>query len=204
VSRQYSFDPPERGSLVTSLILLDGTIFRPARIKKIPDELKGNSLAPFIKPSSIMTEGDKNIAMIGRGESALIVGQDTVKADADVPTAVVEGDEEADDVSEKEAEANGLLEESAGWIFPKIKLSYWDPENEKQWAAAGKRIADRNLIASIPNLTCAFGVWLVWSVIATEIQKMHDKDSKVFAFEDWGSPKGTDVSEICCCCRSKV
>ncbi len=38
-----------------------------------------------------------------------------------------------------------------------------DPENEKQWEATGKFIAKRNLLASIPNLTCGFGVWLVWS-----------------------------------------
>jgi hypothetical protein len=147
-------------------------------------------------------EGNTNIAMI----------EETVSTDGDDPAAMVVesdegGDEEAADVSEKEAAAHGLLEESAGWAFPKIKLSTWDPENEKQWAVVGKRIADRNLIASIPNLTCAFGVWLVWSVIATEIQEMHDKDSQAFAFEDWGSPKGTDVSEIaccCCCCCSKV
>jgi len=50
-----------------------------------------------------------------------------------------------------------------GWKFPKVKLHAWDPENEKQWEATGKFIARRNLLASIPNLTCGFGVWLVWS-----------------------------------------
>jgi hypothetical protein len=138
-----------------------------------------------------MTEEDKSIAVI------------------DDPTYVVEGgegcDEETADGSVNEVKALGLLVESVGWIFPKIKLSSWDPENEKQWEVVGKRIAHRNLIVSIPNLTCSFGVWLVWSVIATEIQEMHDKDSQAFAFEDWGSPKGTDVSsDLFCAHRSKV
>lgn len=44
-----------------------------------------------------------------------------------------------------------------------LQLAAWDPENEKQWEETGKFIARRNLLTSIPNLTCAFGVWLVWS-----------------------------------------
>lgn len=119
---------------------------------------------------------EKHIAVIGRGESILAP------------------DEEAANSAEKEAESIELLKESAGLMFPKIKLSSWDPENEKQWDAIGSAIARRNLIASIPNLTCAFGVWLVWSVIATKIQKMHDEDPNVYPFEDWGSPTGSEVS----------
>mmetsp|Transcript_29747 Transcript_29747/g.50631 ORF Transcript_29747/g.50631 Transcript_29747/m.50631 type:complete len:615 (+) Transcript_29747:33-1877(+) len=83
-----------------------------------------------------------------------------------------------------------LIKESEGWVFPKIKLAAWDAENEKQWEATGKFIAKRNLLASIPNLLCGFGVWLVWSVIATKIQKMHDVDPNVYPFADWGSPQG--------------
>lgn len=85
-----------------------------------------------------------------------------------------------------------LIKESEGWVFPKIKLAAWDPENEKQWEATGRFIARRNLLASIPNLLCGFGVWLVWSVIATKIQKMHDVDPNVYPFSDWGSPQGKD------------
>ena len=44
-----------------------------------------------------------------------------------------------------------------------LQLAAWDPENEKQWEETGKFIARRNLLTSIPNLTCGFGVWLVWS-----------------------------------------
>ena len=31
-------------------------------------------------------------------------------------------------------------------------------------------------------------------VIATKIQKMHDKDPNVYTFPDWGNPTGKDVS----------
>lgn len=43
------------------------------------------------------------------------------------------------------------------------QLHAWNPEDQKQWEAVGKFIAKRNLLASIPNLLCGFGVWLVWS-----------------------------------------
>ena len=83
-----------------------------------------------------------------------------------------------------------------GWKFPKVKLAAWNPEEEKQWESTGKWIARRNLIASVPNLLCGFGVWLVWSVIATKIQKMHDVDSNVYPFQDWGSPQGKQYRSI--------
>ena len=70
-----------------------------------------------------------------------------------------------------------------------IQLNAWNPEDQKQWEAVGKFIAKRNLLASIPNLLCGFGVWLVWSVVATKIQKMHDIDPNVYPFADWGSPQ---------------
>jgi hypothetical protein len=68
-----------------------------------------------------MTEGDKSIPVI------------------DDSTYVVEeggegGDEETADGSVNEVKAPGLLVgSSVGWIFPKIKLGSWDPENELQW-----------------------------------------------------------------------
>ena len=43
---------------------------------------------------------------------------------------------------------------------------------------------------------CAFGVWLVWSIITSKIQLMHDKDPKVYPFQDWGSPKGSDYKNL--------
>lgn len=44
----------------------------------------------------------------------------------------------------------------------------------------------------MPNLFCAFGVWLSWSVIVVKMQQMHDVDPNVYAFKDWGSPTGED------------
>jgi hypothetical protein len=101
----------------------------------------------------------------------------------------------------------------------------------QQWKSAGEKIARRNLIVSIPNHLCCFGVWLVWSgkrekavyiynffwesipttssifllflfsfqiytAIAAKIVQMHDQDSSVYPFQDWGSPQGT---EVCFC-----
>ncbi|KAL7535687.1 hypothetical protein ACHAXR_006668 [Thalassiosira sp. AJA248-18] len=102
--------------------------------------------------------------------------------------AVDKGDVETKDHAAEIA----LIKQSEGWVFPKVKLDAWDPEDEKQWEATGKFIARRNLIASIPNLLCGFGVWLVWSVISTKIQKMHDIDPTVYPFADWGSPEGKE------------
>lgn len=85
---------------------------------------------------------------------------------------------------------------SLGYGVQKIKLEYWEPENEEFWNAEGKAIATRNLIASIPNLACAFGVWLVWSVITSKIQLIHDKDPSVYHFPDWGSPTGKEYRTV--------
>ena len=102
----------------------------------------------------IMTEtnDEQPNALIGRGESVIRPAEPTD----------VEADDAEQVMKNEETEIEGI-KESQGWIFPKVKLSAWDPENEKQWEATGKYIAKRNLLASIPNLTCGFGVWLVWS-----------------------------------------
>lgn len=127
-----------------------------------------------------MAEKQAQTPVIGRGES--IITKQHPKADVEA--------ENSQELAKNEEDEIAGIKESEGWWFPKVKLSAWDPENEKQWEATGKKIARRNLLASIPNLTCGFGVWLVWSVIATKIQKMHDADPNVFPFEDWGSPQG--------------
>jgi hypothetical protein len=36
----------------------------------------------------------------------------------------------------------------------------------------------------------------IYIVIATKIQKMHDKDPNVYTFPDWGNPTGKDVSVL--------
>jgi len=45
----------------------------------------------------------------------------------------------------------------------------WRPDDEAFWAATGRRIANRNLLLSMPALLLAFAVWVVWSVIVVEL-----------------------------------
>lgn len=138
-------------------------------------------------------DDNNNIALIGRGESVLDANGHAVgdNKQVDTQTTIKESDEEnvEDAASKEQDEINRIeaLEPSSGYGCQKIKLDNWDPENENQWNAVGKSIATRNLIASIPNLTCAFGVWLVWSVIVSKIQLMHDKDPDMYPFQDWGA-----------------
>ena len=61
-------------------------------------------------------------------------------------------------------------------------LEKWDPEDEAEWAATDKKIAYRNLWISIPNLLCAFSVWLYWGMIAKFIQKLHFANPELFNF----------------------
>ncbi len=48
-------------------------------------------------------------------------------------------------------------------------LTGWDPEDEGQWNAYGKKIANRNLWISIPALLCGFAVWLYWGIITVQM-----------------------------------
>lgn len=135
------------------------------------------------------SEDAPKIAMIGRGESVLTNYQ----------AEGTQGTGDGSGGSDVERQSNGELASNAasmGWLMPQTKLVSWNPEDEKQWEAEGKSIATRNLIASIPNLTCAFGVWLVWSVIVAKIQLMHDKDPDVYPLQDWGSPQGKEYKKI--------
>ena len=56
-------------------------------------------------------------------------------------------------------------------------LKIWDPEDETQWEASGKAIANRNLWISIPSLLCGFAVWLYWGIITVQMLNLG------FAFE---------------------
>jgi len=68
----------------------------------------------------------------------------------------------------------------------KQKLSRWEPENEEFWQTWGSKIAFKNLWISIPNLCLAFATWIMWSIMATVVQKAHDVDSSAFPFADLG------------------
>jgi len=45
----------------------------------------------------------------------------------------------------------------------------WNPDDDVQWASAGKKIATRNLWISIPSLLCGFAVWLYWGIITVQM-----------------------------------
>lgn len=50
-------------------------------------------------------------------------------------------------------------------------LTRWEPENPGFWQQTGARIANRNLWLSIPALMLAFSVWMLWSVVAVNLDK---------------------------------
>jgi len=109
-------------------------------------------------------------------------------------------EEDNNNPSEVEVEAGDKVDpsnpKSLGYGIQQIELESWDAENEKYWENEGKFIARRNLWASIPNLLCGFGVWLVWSVITSKIQLLHDKDESIYHFPDWDSPTGKKYKAV--------
>jgi len=50
-------------------------------------------------------------------------------------------------------------------------LTRWEPENAAFWSKEGSSIANRNLWISIPSLMLAFSVWMLWSVVAANLDK---------------------------------
>jgi len=50
-------------------------------------------------------------------------------------------------------------------------LTRWEPENAAFWRDQGERIAYRNLSISIPALMLAFVVWMLWSVVAVNLDR---------------------------------
>ena len=48
-------------------------------------------------------------------------------------------------------------------------LTRWDPEDSAFWEGEGRHVASRNLSISIPSLTLAFAVWMVWSVVVVNL-----------------------------------
>jgi len=49
-------------------------------------------------------------------------------------------------------------------------LTEWYPEDPHFWSQVGKRIANRNLWISVPNLLLAFSVWMVWSMVVAKLK----------------------------------
>lgn len=50
-------------------------------------------------------------------------------------------------------------------------IAEWNPEDEAFWQSEGKFIARRNLIWSIFVEHIGFSIWLVWSIVATQLPK---------------------------------
>ena len=48
-------------------------------------------------------------------------------------------------------------------------IDRWNPEDKGFWERDGQAIARRNLWLSIPALTLAFAVWMVWSVVVVNL-----------------------------------
>ena len=46
-----------------------------------------------------------------------------------------------------------------------VNIEKWDVEDEGFWKSTGKKIANKNLWASIPALLLAFSVWIMWGVL---------------------------------------
>lgn len=45
----------------------------------------------------------------------------------------------------------------------------WRPEDPIFWENRGRRIANRNLLISIPSLLCGFAVWMMWGIITVQM-----------------------------------
>ena len=56
-------------------------------------------------------------------------------------------------------------------------IDHWNPEDKSFWDRNGHSIATRNLWLSIPALTLAFAVWMVWSVVVVNLPNVGFKYS---------------------------
>ena len=51
-------------------------------------------------------------------------------------------------------------------------LAEWRPEDPVFWQTVGKRVANRNLVISIPALLLAFAVWMMFSAVTVSLPKI--------------------------------
>ena len=49
-------------------------------------------------------------------------------------------------------------------------ITDWRPEEQTFWETGGAKLANRNLLFSIPALLLAFAVWMVWSVVVAKLK----------------------------------
>ncbi len=73
---------------------------------------------------------------------------------------------------------------------------HWSVEDSAFWESTGKRIANRNLWVSIPNLLCGFSVWMIWGMIAKIIRRIHQGNHELFdfTFGNGGQSYGDDLA----------
>jgi len=48
-------------------------------------------------------------------------------------------------------------------------IADWRPEDQGFWSGGGSRVANRNLMISVPALFLSFAVWMVWSVVVAKL-----------------------------------
>jgi NNP family nitrate/nitrite transporter-like MFS transporter len=60
----------------------------------------------------------------------------------------------------------------ASRVVSRRTLERWEPEDREFWQSQGKRIATQNLWISIPALTLAFAVWMVWSMVVVRLPEV--------------------------------
>ena len=53
-----------------------------------------------------------------------------------------------------------------------VTIDQWNPEDPGFWQTTGKSIAERNLWISIPALLLAFSVWMMWSIIIVQMERL--------------------------------
>ncbi|MCX7117832.1 MAG: MFS transporter [Legionellales bacterium] len=58
----------------------------------------------------------------------------------------------------------------------------WDPENQAFWESTGKRIASRNMWISVPCLFISFAIWIIWSTVTVNLNKVgfHFTEEQLF------------------------
>lgn len=57
-------------------------------------------------------------------------------------------------------------------------IDHWDPEDPEFWERTGRRVARRNLVLSIVTEHLGFSVWVIWSIVAVNL------NSAGFAFTE--------------------
>jgi len=66
-------------------------------------------------------------------------------------------------------EQRGSVDTGGAVSHSSADIAQWDVEDDAFWESKAKRIANRNLWISIPNLLCGFAIWLMWGIITVQM-----------------------------------